>query len=84
MMTVYERNFPRLREILVYLSQVGVPTKRQDIIDHISAKYPPVDDDLNTVGDDTPRWVNQLLLAEHRSRQSRLGSQGRPGYLGHH
>lgn len=61
MTTVYERNFPRLREILVYLSQVGSPAKRQDILDHISETLPPVDDDLDTIGDDAPRWVNQLL-----------------------
>ena len=61
MTTVYERNFPRLREILVYLSEVGGPAKRDDILDHIRDRFPPIDDDLNTVGDQIPRWVNQLL-----------------------
>jgi 5-methylcytosine-specific restriction protein B len=61
MTTVYERNAPRLREILAFLAQRGVPTKKDDVFQHVEKKFPPDGDELGTVSDGTPRWMNDLL-----------------------
>lgn len=61
MTTVYERNAPRLREVLAFLAQQGVPTNKDDVLQHVEKKFPPDGDELGTVSDGSQRWMNDLL-----------------------
>ncbi|HEV2361879.1 MAG TPA: AAA family ATPase, partial [Acidimicrobiales bacterium] len=61
MTTVYERNAPRLRELLRYLVDVGHPTSKQELLRHVERLFPPEGEDLALVSDGSPRWENDLL-----------------------
>jgi 5-methylcytosine-specific restriction protein B len=61
MMTVYERNAPRLREVLAFLAARGSPTRKDEVIEHVGQLIPPVGDELDPVSNGKPRWENDLL-----------------------
>ena len=60
MTTVYERNAPRVRELLSYLVECG-DARRQELIQHVREKYPPTGEDQDLLPDGQARWENDLL-----------------------
>lgn len=60
MTTVYNKNAPRLWAALAYLDEHG-PSKWRKVFDHLTELYPPIGEELDTVSDGTPRWMNDLL-----------------------
>ena len=60
MTSVYERNAPRLREVLTFLATTGSPTSKDDVLDHVRRQFPPEGDELVTVTNGMPRWINGL------------------------
>ena len=60
MTTVYERNAPRLRELLAFLDARGAPTSKDELFAHVKSTFRPEGDELDTVSDGTPRWMNDL------------------------
>ncbi len=61
MTTVYERNAPRLREVLAFLAERGVPTSKNDLFRHVKERFPPEGEEVDTVSDGSPRWRNDLF-----------------------
>ena len=41
MTTVYERNAPRLREVLAFLAERVGPTNKNDLFLHVEQRFPP-------------------------------------------
>ena len=60
MTTVYERNAPRLREVLAFLAKTGGPTRKDDVLDHVRSQFPPEGEELVAVSNGMPRWINGL------------------------
>ncbi|MHB1534416.1 MAG: winged helix-turn-helix domain-containing protein, partial [Acidimicrobiales bacterium] len=60
MTTVHERNFPRHREAIAYLASTGKPTRKEDVFAHVERLFPPEGEELVTVSNGNPRWMNDL------------------------
>jgi 5-methylcytosine-specific restriction protein B len=61
MTTVSERNAPRLRSILTYLSEAGGVSNKDALLERIARDIPLTEEDLEPVRSGTPRWMNFLI-----------------------
>ena len=60
--TLYERNAPRLREVLAFLAgQDSGSAHRDEILDYVEQRFPPEAVDTEPVSGGMPKWKNGLL-----------------------
>lgn len=81
MTTLHERSVPRLRAAMAFLAAQDGPTSKDVIVAHAGERFPPSDDELDTVSNGFPRWANDLLWkTTDLSKAGWISKDGRGGW----